>query len=71
MASISFLLSTTAQNCGLPDELQNGQRIVSGTTVTYSCNPGYNRDGPKTRQCLTNEQWSGSAPVCNRKLSTE
>ena len=38
-----------------------------GSTVTYTCRPGYKRVGDRTITCLANGQWSASAPVCNRE----
>ncbi len=43
----------------------NGRVSASGGTATYTCNPGYTLSGSSTRTCLTNEQWSGTAPTCN------
>ena len=37
-----------------------------GSTVSYTCNPGYVLDGSATRRCLENGAWTGSDPVCNR-----
>ena len=55
-----------------PDAPANGERIVSGrtfeSTVTYTCEPGYTLHGDNTRTCMANKRWSGSAPICNRKL---
>ena len=39
-----------------------------GSTVTYTCQPGYRREGGRSITCLTNGEWNASAPVCNREL---
>ena len=62
-----------AVSCGpAPDAPANGQRSGSGTTfrstVTYSCNPGYTREGHNSITCMAHKRWSGRAPTCNRKL---
>ena len=60
-------------NCGpAPDAPANGNRSGSGTTfgstVTYTCDRGYTRQGPSRLTCMASRQWSGSAPTCKRKL---
>ena len=64
-----------AVSCGpAPKAHANGQRTRSGTTfgstVTYTCNRGYNVPRDNRRTCMANGQWSGSTPTCNRKLYT-
>ncbi|XP_069114613.1 beta-2-glycoprotein 1-like [Argopecten irradians] len=41
--------------------------VTLGSTVTYTCLPGYTMENPadKTRTCQLNSAWSGSPPVCN------
>ena len=55
-----------------PDAPANGHQSGSGTTigstVTYTCNPGYTLQGDNNRTCMANSHWSGKAPICNRKL---
>ncbi|XP_053154386.1 beta-2-glycoprotein 1 [Hemicordylus capensis] len=54
--------------CPYPGPLRNG--IIHHTSfyyqdvVTFSCEPGYILQGPKTSQCLANGQWSGKLPEC-------
>ena len=62
-----------AISCGpAPDAPANGQRSGSGTTVgstvTYTCNPGYTLQRDNRRTCMANGHWSGRAPTCDRKL---
>ena len=73
MISVPYCFSTAAVDCGVPSVLQNGRRGGSrttfGSTVTYICDRGYTPQGPMTRVCMANGQWSGSVHACNRKLS--
>ena len=39
-----------------------------GGRATYTCNSGFRLVGSSTRTCLSNGSWSGSQPICNRKL---
>ena len=60
-------------SCGpAPDAPANGQQISSGTTigstVSYTCNRGYNLQGDSRRTCMANGYWSGRASTCDRKL---
>ena len=63
-----------AVSCGpAPKAPANGQRRGSGTTfgstVTYSCNPGYILQGDNRRTCMADRQWSGVTTHCSRKLT--
>ena len=41
------------------------------STATYTCDSGYTLErGSTTRTCGSDGMWSGSAPVCQRKLSS-
>ena len=55
-----------------PNAPANGQRsgsgLTFGSTVTYTCNPGYTLQGESRGTCMANGHWSGRAPTCNRKL---
>ena len=35
-----------------------------GDTCTFSCNAGYELQGPNNGTCLANQSWSGGDPVC-------
>ena len=39
-----------------------------GDKAVHSCNSGFQLSGNRVRKCLSNGKWSGSAPVCQRKL---
>ena len=60
-------------NCGALTNPANGQvshpgGTTVGQTATYSCNTGHNLVGSSTRTCQATGQWSGDAPICERKL---
>ena len=37
---------------------------VFGDSCTFSCNAGYELQGPNNGICLANESWSGGDPIC-------
>ncbi len=39
------------------------------TVANYSCNIGYTLSGDTTRTCVSDRQWSGSAPLCQGELA--
>ena len=57
--------------CGPLLSPDNGNVMVEGSglgaVATYSCDPGYNRNGQMTRTCQNsgNPEWSGSEPTCD------
>ncbi|CAH1248686.1 CSMD3 [Branchiostoma lanceolatum] len=52
--------------------LSNGQLSSSDTsyeaTVTFTCNPGYERIGYYSTQCIGHGYWTNAAPTCKRKI---
>ncbi|XP_070582252.1 sushi, von Willebrand factor type A, EGF and pentraxin domain-containing protein 1-like isoform X2 [Ptychodera flava] len=64
----SVLFECIAKSCGNPGDISNGRRIGSVFTfpnrVYYECDTGYELTGRPYRACQTNQEWSGSAPVC-------
>ena len=44
----------------------NGATGVFEDTCTFSCNAGYELQGPYNRTCLADGSWSGGKPVCER-----
>ena len=40
---------------------QNYSGATVGSTVTYSCDPGYTLQGDNRHTCIANRQWSGQA----------
>ncbi|XP_065918601.1 sushi, von Willebrand factor type A, EGF and pentraxin domain-containing protein 1-like isoform X2 [Dysidea avara] len=69
--SISILPSVTTSvkiDCGEPDTPSNGSVsytiTTEGSTVVYSCDPGFVLCGDENRTCLSTGMWSGSVPDC-------
>ena len=61
-----------AVSCGpAPNAPANGQQSGSGTTfgstVNYTCDPGYTLQGDRRRTCMANGHWSGVTTRCSRK----
>ena len=58
-------------NCGDPGVLENGRRLVHGTTesstVEYGCTDGYALMGTSERTCNSSGEWSGRLPRCQSK----
>ena len=42
---------------------------VTGDTVTYTCDAGFQLSGDTMRTCGSDGTWTGSAPMCDRKYS--
>ena len=55
----------------LPPE--NGKRVANdfsvGSTVTFSCNQGYELIGDTVSTCQTDRQWSRMVPICKGMTS--
>lgn len=55
--------------CPKPKEISNGQfshtNLHSGQTITYSCDPGFRLEGPKTLTCLETGEWDVDVPSCS------
>ncbi|TSN12231.1 Sushi, von Willebrand factor type A, EGF and pentraxin domain-containing protein 1 [Bagarius yarrelli] len=54
--------------CDIPPNPEHGSATVTDTVlgrlVEYSCNEGYELDGPTVQQCVSGHQWSNEAPHC-------
>lgn len=48
---------------------ENAGPIASGSSVTYSCEPGYLLVGDKTIDCLSSGEWSADTPKCKGTLN--
>lgn len=58
----------TPVECGRPEANENSIARATSlrykSTVVYLCKPGHKLEGEKTRTCLANGTWSGTAPRC-------
>lgn len=64
--------SSIIYTCPVPENIAHGSKsyteINVGSTVTYTCNAGYETiSGDTLRICTEDEGWSGSTPVCGGK----
>lgn len=54
--------------CEEPFKPKNGEvfsrRRTFGTSVSFTCNPGYNLVGSRELQCTGEGEWSGMEPTC-------
>uniref|UniRef100_A0A8C2TUG0 Sushi domain-containing protein n=1 Tax=Coturnix japonica TaxID=93934 RepID=A0A8C2TUG0_COTJA len=79
IASLISHVLFPAVGCGTPTRLQfaelnkeykNWTEFPVGTTVRYTCLPGYARHSqiPPTIKCLENQTWSEAKRFCRRKF---
>ena len=70
-----IVLASSDIDCGDPGTPTNGDRHPFSTVYTsevlYYCSLGYTLQGSDRRTCLSNGQWSGNLPQCNRTLFTD
>ena len=56
-------------DCGALGSPQNGAKVGTKTTYlstsTFTCNPGYARNGSSSRTCLSDGSWNGVQPTCD------
>ncbi|XP_067886734.1 sushi, von Willebrand factor type A, EGF and pentraxin domain-containing protein 1 isoform X1 [Heterodontus francisci] len=54
--------------CPTPQDTDSGRYDMNGitylSTVSYTCNSGYQLRGPSTLTCNSTGQWNGTTPVC-------
>nr|XP_020662111.1 beta-2-glycoprotein 1 isoform X2 [Pogona vitticeps] len=64
----SILLTCIPRKCLYPGPLVNGNiqhtDLSYPNSVNFSCDPGYNLQGPKTSHCQADGQWSAKLPQC-------
>ena len=61
-----------ALECDPAPSLANGRMMYDNpnrsatfnSTVTYTCDVGFEQSGSITRQCTVSGNWSGSTPTC-------
>ncbi|XP_019713979.1 sushi, von Willebrand factor type A, EGF and pentraxin domain-containing protein 1 isoform X2 [Hippocampus comes] len=60
--------SCVPAECVTPPSPEHGRVNVTdtsrGSTVTYTCEEGYELEGEPVRQCLSGQLWTDDAPVC-------
>lgn len=58
-------------SCGPPEQIDNGSTVgkafLYGDEVQYSCNQGFELQGPSRRICHVDKKWSPLAPTCVSK----
>ena len=59
--------------CGELNSLKCGSVVGNGSSYedvrTFTCNLGYTLVGSKSKECLLNGSWNGTAAICTGKLS--
>uniref|UniRef100_A0A3B3T3R4 Sushi, von Willebrand factor type A, EGF and pentraxin domain-containing protein 1 n=1 Tax=Paramormyrops kingsleyae TaxID=1676925 RepID=A0A3B3T3R4_9TELE len=60
--------------CGPPKEIANGMvsysQLQFGHAITYTCNRGFQLEGPETLNCLETGEWDKEIPVCMQVYCT-
>lgn len=62
------VLPAKAKRCPSPGPLQHGKidfiDLHYQSSISFSCEPGYNLVGTRTSQCMADGKWSGTFPQC-------
>ena len=65
-----IIISTT--ECPVLNDPANGMvtwtSLTTGGVATYVCDAGFELVGDEMRDCQSNSQWSGEAPICRRRF---
>lgn len=65
------LCPLTAIVCGAPPSIPNGQVVGTdfqwGSSISYTCNQGYQLSLPTILTCQGTGNWSGERPQCFRE----
>ena len=68
----SVLTITSIAVCPVLDDPANGTvtltSLTTGGVAAYVCDPGFELVGEKTRNCMSNSEWSGVPPICRRRF---
>ena len=63
----------SVSDCGDPGTPENGNTIgdsfIFGSIINHTCDIGYELFGTSQRECLVNQSWSGSLPMCESKFT--
>lgn len=73
-ASLSSLLSVPEIRCHVLPAVLRGSYVCSAgvqmdSRCDYTCWPGYQLEGDRSRVCMEDGRWSGSEPICVGKSS--
>ena len=72
MLIVAPVLCCAVIDCGDPGTPQNGARTGNSftfeSTVSYTCNDGYELQGSATQTCQQTSRWTDQRPVCARKI---
>jgi len=71
LCKTGYALNSNGRDCdqrlcpSIPN-IANGHVSRAAKQVSYTCNAGYQLNGPQVRNCLPDGKWSGTQPSCKR-----